>query len=197
MNGIMINGVSSIQAKDEQVWRNWLLNHSAEQDAVWLEIFKPESGVASVTYEQALDQALCFGWIDSKVKRKNTRSYYQYYSKRKSGENWSKLYKERVERLKTKGLMTSRGLEMVESAKNSGTWDALNDVENLIIPSDLADFFQQYPNALENWQGFPRSIKRDILEWIFMAKRPSTRLKRIKETAQKAAMNVRANQYTG
>ncbi len=85
---------------------------------------------------------------------------------------------------------------MVERAKKSGTWDALNDVENLIIPDDLAVCFNQYPCALENWYGFPSSVRRGILEWIFNAKRPSTRQKRIKETAQKAAMNVKANQYT-
>jgi uncharacterized protein YdeI (YjbR/CyaY-like superfamily) len=92
--------------------------------------------------------------------------------------------------------MSEEGLKMVEIAKERGTWDALNNVENLIIPDDLAKGFHQYPSALENWHKFPRSVKRGILEWIFNAKRPATRQKRIKETSQKAAMNVRANQYS-
>lgn len=197
MSNQIHKGAITFHAKDESAWREWLFAHADELDAVWLEIYKKASGIASITFDQALDQALCFGWIDSKANRKDAESYYQFFTKRNPKSNWSKINKERIQRLTDDGLMTTRGLEMVALAKRTGTWDALNDVENLIIPDDLAAHFEQFPNALDNWQQFPRSIKRGILEWIFNAKRPSTRLKRIRETAHKAAMNVRANQYTG
>lgn len=91
--------------------------------------------------------------------------------------------------------MTAPGLEMVAQAKTSGTWDALNDVENGVIPDDLQVALAQYPEAEKNFGAFPRSVKRGILEWIFNAKRPETRKKRIDETARLANGNIRANQF--
>jgi len=100
-----------------------------------------------------------------------------------------------VERLLKAGLMATPGLEMVKIAKESRTWTALDDVENLVIPRDLQEAFEKYPPAADNFEQFPRSVKRGILEWIFNAKRPATRSKRLEETASLAQKNIRANQY--
>lgn len=105
------------------------------------------------------------------------------------------MNKEKVTRLTKAGLMATPGLEMVTQAKASGTWNALNDVENGVIPDDLQKALSQHANADEYFKAFPRSVKRGILEWIFNAKRPETRKKRVEETARLADDNIRANQF--
>ncbi len=141
------------------------------------------------------DEALCFGWVDSKPNKRDARSYYQYFSKRNPASNWSRVNKDKVERLLKAGLMATPGLEMVRIAKESGTWTALDNVENLVIPQDLQAAFEKYPPAADNFDQFLSSVKRGTLEWIFNAKRPATRSKRLEETASLAQKNIRANQY--
>jgi uncharacterized protein YdeI (YjbR/CyaY-like superfamily) len=140
-----------------------------------------------------LEEALCFGWIDSKANKKDDESYYQYFAKRKPESNWSKVNKEKVARLIEKGLMTSAGFESIEIAKRNGTWTALDEVEELIIPPDLQLLFDKNIAAFENWKNFSRYIKRGILEWILNAKRSETRQKRIAETVELAEKNIKAN----
>ncbi len=158
-------------------------------------IYKKTSHTPSVYYDEAVDQALCFGWIDSKPNKRDGESYYQFFSKRNPKSNWSRVNKEKIARLSTEGLMATAGLAMVKEAKDRGTWDALNDVENGVIPDDLQQAFSKYPHAQHNFTAFPKSVKRGILEWIFNAKRPDTRKKRIEETARLANDNIRANQF--
>lgn len=189
------NGVKVIEAKSGEMWYSWLQENHDQQSSVWLIIYHKESGISSVYYPEAVDMALCFGWVDSKPNKRDDESYYQYFSKRNPKSNWSKVNKEKIQRLIDQGLMAEPGLEMVRMAKRTGTWDALNDVENLVIPPDLKEALALNPNATEYFEAFPKSVKRGILEWIFNAKRPATRAKRIKETATLAAGNKRANQY--
>lgn len=146
-------------------------------------------------YPEAVDEALCFGWVDSKPNKRDHQSYYQYFAKRNPKSNWSRVNKQKVERLLQEGRMAPPGIAMIERAKENGTWTALDDVENLLIPVDLQAEFDLNAVALKNWKEFPRSVKRGILEWIFNAKRSNTRQKRIKETVTLAARNERANQY--
>ena len=189
------DGVKVIEATSRSAWRQWLAeNHNLEQ-RIWLIMYRKDSGISSVYYSEAVDEALCFGWIDSKPNKRDDQSYFQYFAKRNPKSNWSRVNKEKVEGLIKDGLMAEPGYEMIRIAKENGTWDALNDVENLVIPNDLQVAFDQYLPAAENFEAFPRSVKRGILEWIFNAKRPATRAKRIKETATLAAQNIRANQY--
>ena len=182
-------------AADPAAWRKWLAAHHAAQENVWLIIFKKDSNTPSVTYDQAVDEALCFGWVDSVPKKRDGDSYYQYFSKRNPKSNWSRVNKQKIARLEAAGKLAPAGRAMVEQAKASGTWDALNDVENLVVPDDLAAAFDAQPGSRAYWDDFPRSVKRGILEWIFNAKRDATRAKRIQETAEKAARNERANQW--
>ncbi len=185
------DGILCFHAKTSKEWRDWLTENHKKETAVWIIFYKKKSTTPSIVFKEALDEALCFGWIDSKPNKRDEDSYFQYFSARNPKSNWSRINKGHIERLMAEGRMQEQGLEMVRLAKETGTWDALNDVEDLVIPDDLEAEFKKYPKAKENFETFPRSIKRGILEWIFNAKRPPTREKRIKSTAEKAEENIR------
>lgn len=176
-------------------WRKWLAEHHEEQENVWLIIYKKDSGTPSVSYPEAVDEALCFGWVDSLPNKRDADSYFQYFSKRNPKSNWSRVNKEKIARLEKAGKLAPAGAAMVAEAKERGTWNALDDVENLLVPDDLAAAFEQYEGSHDNWDNFPPSTRRGILEWIFNAKRAATRAKRIRETAEQAARNERANSW--
>jgi len=191
------DGVNSFYAESIKDWRNWLSENHDKETSVWLIIYKKHSSKPSITYSEAVDKALCFGWIDSKPNKRDDESYYQFFAKRNPKSNWSRVNKEKVARLIEENRMAKAGLQMIELAKESGTWTALDAVENLEIPEDMQALFDQKPEAFKNWENFPRSVKRGILEWIFTAKRPATREKRVRETVELAEKNIRANQFRG
>ncbi len=168
-------------------------NHKSEK-CVWLIIYKKESKIPTVYYPEAVDEAICFGWIDSTINKRDGQSYYQYFAKRNPKSNWSRVNKEKVAQLLSTGLMENAGLKMIQLAQESGTWTALDDVENICIPNDLKAILEANRVALQNWGNFPRSSKRNILEWILNAKRPETRQKRIIEVVALAEKNIKANQ---
>ena len=186
--------IQSVGAGTRAEWRQWLEQNHQSQKAVWLIIYKKQSGIPSVYYPEAVDEALCFGWIDSKAIKRDAQSVYQYFARRNPKSNWSGVNKEKVARLIAQGLMTAAGYQMIEIAKQTGTWTALDGVEQLQIPADLEALFRKNKAAYENWNQFPRSARRGILEWILNAKRPETRQKRIEETVALAAVNKKANQ---
>lgn len=185
----------SFHAKDQQTWRDWLANNHHSEDHVWLIIYKKESGVSSVYYSEAVDEALCFGWVDSKPNFRDESSYYQFFSPRSPKSNWSKVNKEKVERLTREEKMTPAGLAIIERAKKNGAWNALEDVDKLMIPDDLQTALEKVPDAVNYFEAFPPSSKKLILEWIHNAKKLETRRKRIDEAADLAGKNVRANHY--
>ena len=187
--------MNSFYAENRAAWRDWLARHHNTESGVWLKIFKKNSGTPSITYDEGVDEALCFGWIDSSVKKGDANYYYQYFARRKPKSNWSRINKEKVAKLIAEGLMADAGLNMVNLAKETGTWTALNDVENLIYPPDLQQAFAKEVTAKTHFDAFPRSVKRGILEWLLNAKTPLTRAKRIDDIVAKAAQNERANQY--
>lgn len=191
----MYNGVETFHAKTRADWRKWLEKNHLTEKSVWLIIYRKESDIPSIYYPEAVDEALCFGWIDSKPNKRDNNSYFQFFSKRNPKSNWSKVNKEKVDKLIAQGLMQSKGLEMIEIAKQNGTWTALDEVEKFTIPDDLKELFEKNKTALENWEKFSRSSKRGILEWIMNAKRPETRKKRIEETVSLAEKNSKANHY--
>ena len=134
------------------------------------------------------------GWVDSKGKRLDDDRTMLYLTRRRPTSGWSRPNKQRVERLLAEGRMGPAGQAAIDAAKENGTWSLLDDVENLVVPDDLAAEFDRHPGAREAWDGFPRSVKRSILEWIVTAKRPETRRARIAETAEKAGRGERAHQ---
>jgi uncharacterized protein YdeI (YjbR/CyaY-like superfamily) len=188
-------GVKTFHAESKTAFRNWLIENHKTETNLWLIIYKKDSGVPSITYDQAVDEALCFGWIDSVINKRDDESFFQYFAPRKPKSSWSRVNKLKIEKLISEGLMTESGLKMVELAKQTGTWTALDDVENLINPPDLQEALDQKPLAKEYFNLFPRSVKRGILEWLMNAKQAETRLKRITEIVEKAERNERANQY--
>jgi uncharacterized protein YdeI (YjbR/CyaY-like superfamily) len=188
-------GVKTFYAESKPAFRNWLIENHQTETNLWLIIYKKDSGTPSITYDQAVDEAICYGWVDSSINKRDDDSFYQYFAKRNPKSNWSRVNKVKVEKLISEGLMTESGLKMIELAKLTGTWTALDDVENLISPPDLQEAFDENILAKEYFDLFPRSVKRGILEWLMNAKQPETRLKRITEIVSKAERNERANQF--
>jgi uncharacterized protein YdeI (YjbR/CyaY-like superfamily) len=189
------DGIKAVPAKSAKEWRKWLEKNHFKEKAVWLIMYKKDSGIASVYYPDAVTEALCFGWIDSKANTRDELSYYQFFAKRNPKSKWSKINRDKVELLMELGLMAPAGIELVNIAKQSGTWTALDQVELLEVPLDLKKAFGKNKAAFNNWENFPRSSRRGILEWILNAKKPETRIKRIEETVLLAAENIKANHY--
>lgn len=181
--------------KSRKQWRAWLERNHLESSGVWLVTYKKETGKPRIDYAEAVEELLCFGWVDSKASKLDDERAMLLCTPRNPRSAWSKPNKERVARLTAEGLMTPRGLEMVELAKRTGRWDALNDVDALKEPEDLKARLDKSRAARANWDAFPPSAKRAILQWVLSAKRPETRQKRIDETVSQAAKNVRANQW--
>jgi uncharacterized protein YdeI (YjbR/CyaY-like superfamily) len=149
------------------------------------------SGRTGLTYDEAVEEALCFGWIDGRAGKLDDRRTMIWFSPRKRGSGWARTNKVRVERLLAEGLMAAPGLALIEEAKRDGSWTRLDMVEDLAVPDDLAAAFAGQPGSRERWDGFPRSVRRAALEWIVQAKRPQTRARRVTETAQMAARGER------
>lgn len=182
-------------AKTRAEWRAWLETHHSTETGVWLISYKKETGKPRVEYHEAVEEALCFGWVDSRPNSIDDERFMQLYSPRKAGSPWSKLNKERVAALIAKGLMAPAGLARVEAARADGSWGALDAVEELTVPTDLKSALSAVPEAERNFRGFSNSSKKNILWWIASAKRPETRAKRIAETVELAAQNIKANHY--
>ena len=192
MTPATINGIDAPTRAD---WRQWLADNHAGEKSVWLKIYKKTGSTSSVTYAEAVDEALCFGWIDSLSKKGDDQHYLQFFTKRNPKSNWSRVNRNKVEKLTAAGLITDAGQAMIDLAKRTGTWTALDDVENLVSPPDLQESLDANPDAKGHFDAFPRSAKRGILEWLLAAKTPATRAKRIADIVAKAGRNERANQY--
>ena len=189
------DGVNTIYAKKREEWRKWLEKNHLLEKSVWLVIYHKDSKTPSINYEDAIEEAISFGWIDSKPNKRDKESYYLLFAKRKPNSNWSKANRERAAKMIKQGLMTDAGKAMIDIAKRTGTWTALKDVQDSVVPNDLQELFIKNKKAYDNFQAFPPSSKRIILEWILNAKRPETRRKRIEETVTLAERNIKANHY--
>lgn len=167
--------------KSREDWRKWLQEHHNTTKSIWILYYKKQANKPTVSYSDAVDEALCFGWIDSKAKSVDEEKFMQFFSKRKEKSVWSKVNKEKVQRLTEEGLMTPAGFEIIAKAKQNGSWTILDDAEALIIPADLEKEFQKLPNAKAYFLSLSRSDIRNILQWLILAKREETRNKRISE----------------
>ena len=181
-----------VYAENQAAWRTWLSENHLKSEGVWLVYYKVSSGRASVTWDEAVEEALCYGWIDSKVNRVDEARYKQVFTPRKALSVWSKVNKERLEHLSADGRMTPAGQAKIDRAKEDGSWTFLDSVENLEVPADLMDALQARDPALEHFSAFPDGSKKQILLWIKTAKRGETRAKRVREAAELAARNERA-----
>lgn len=178
-------------------WRAWLMDNHTRAEGVWLVSYKKGTGKPRVDYEQAVEEALAFGWIDSKQITVDEERSALWMTPRKPRTGWSRPNKQRIERLIAEGRMHESGAARIEEARRDGSWTLLDAVEALEVPPDLAGALAAHGEAARHFDAFPRSVKRGILEWISTAKKPETRARRIAETAEMAAENRRAHQPGG
>jgi uncharacterized protein YdeI (YjbR/CyaY-like superfamily) len=185
---------NSVQCRTRSEWRAWLIAHHATAENVWLITFKKGSGEPILSYDDIVEEALCFGWVDSRPGKLDAKRTMLYISPRKPKSAWSKPNKIRIEKMTAAGQMYPAGIRAVELAKQNGTWSILDASEDYIPPDDLVQALDGNAKAKQNFAAFPPGVRKNILHWITLAKRPETRAKRIAETVALAAKNIRANQ---
>ena len=191
----MSDSYPQLHITSRRQWRAWLADHGATSPGVWVVTWKKPSGKPHVPYDDLVDEAIAAGWVDSRPRSIDPERSALLITPRKPAGRWSAKNKQRVEKLTAAGLMQPPGLTVVAAAKASGTWDALNGVETLTEPDDLATALDANPTARGNWDAFPRSTRRAILEWITSAKTDVTRRTRIHRTVNDAEHDIRANQW--
>ena len=193
--GLAPDGRPWVGPFDRAGWRAWLIANHETATGVYLASWKRATGRESVSYVEAVEEALCVGWVDSTQRQLDNERSILWFAPRNPRSGWARTNKERVERLLAAGLMLPAGIAAVEEAKRRGTWTMLDDVEALRVPDDLATALDARPPARANFDAFPPSARRALLEWIVQAKRPETRAKRLAEIADKASRNERANEW--
>lgn len=181
--------MTTVMGTSVEAWREWLTAHAHAETEAWLVIHHKNSGVPSIRIEEAMEQALCFGWIDGLHRKHDEHSSRLRFTPRRPKSTWSAVNRERAGRLIEEGQMTEAGQAMIDLAKETGTWEAVSEG----VPEDLAALLAADDAAGTNFAAFPPSSKRLILEWIAGAKKPETRERRIRQTVELAAANVRAN----
>jgi uncharacterized protein YdeI (YjbR/CyaY-like superfamily) len=187
--------IPAICPGNRKSWRSWLSRNHTRTDKVWLILYKKHMG-CDLDYVGAVEEALCFGWIDSRPNRRDADTHYQFFSRRKSRSVWSASNKKRIEKLIAEGKMMPAGLEVIEAAKRNGSWTAIDSSEAMEMPMELEKALAKNKKARKHFEAFPPSARKAILQWIASAKTEATRIKRVTETVAKAELNIRANQWT-
>lgn len=177
--------------KNDDEWRKWLSRNHSTSNGVYLIFYKVENDEPSMRWEEAVKVALCFGWIDSTVKSLGNGKRQQYFCPRKDKSVWSAVNKKYIKLLIKDDLMHESGLKSIEIAKKNGSWTALDDVENLVVPKDLQKAFDENKLAFENYKGFSRGYRKSYLYWLNQAKRQETRDKRIAEIISLCEQNIK------
>jgi uncharacterized protein YdeI (YjbR/CyaY-like superfamily) len=176
--------------------RDWLAENAADSPSIFVVTWRRQTGRPAPAYEDVVEEALCFGWIDSSARTLDADRSALRLAPRKKGSGWARTNKQRIERLQRDGLLTDAGRAVIDRAKADGSWTLLDGVEDGIVPVDLAAALDARAPARQHFDAFPRSARRALLEWIVQAKRPETRHRRIEETAIRAQRNERANEWT-
>ena len=180
----MSKEIETYYPQSREEWRQWLEENHQSESSIWLVYYTKKSNIPSISWREAVDEALCFGWIDSTRKKVDDSSSIQYFSKRKPKSIWSKINKEIVQSLIDNNRMTKAGFESIEIAKQNGSWTILDEVEELIIPDDLELAFTRYSGSKAYFLSLSKSTKKILLSWIVLAKRQETKQKRIEEVAE-------------
>ena len=191
----MSGSYEQVLAESQGQWHAWLEAHHDSSPGIWLVTWKRASGRPLLSYDAAVDEAPCYGWVDSRPRSIDGQQSARLITPGKTASNWSARNKTRVDQLTAAGRMQRPGLAVVAAAKANGAWTALDHVETLTEPPDLTAALDSAPSARRYWDAFPRSARRAILEWITNAKTSATRQARIQRTADDAARNIRANQW--
>lgn len=184
--------IPELYFRNSDEWREWLsINHDSFP-AVYLILYKIELGIPGMRWEDAVKVALCYGWIDSKVKSLGNGKRKQYFCPRNPKSAWSKLNKTYIAEQIEKGLMHESGLKKIEVARENGSWYALDNVENGVIPNDLQLAFDKNKTAFENYQKFSRTYQKSYLYWLNQAKKAETRSNRIQQIIELCANNIKS-----
>ncbi len=187
-----IDSYEEVQVESRDELRVWLEENHTRTEGVWLITYKKCVPEKYVEYDAIVEEAICFGWIDSQARGLDDERSMLLFTPRKKGSMWSAVNKRRIERLDAVGAIHEAGWAKIDAAKEDGSWTLLDDVEALIHPADLLEALDENPVAKANYEAFPDSAKKGILWWVKSAKRDTTRAKRIAETVEKAAKNIRA-----
>lgn len=171
--------------KTRNDWRDWLCQHHATKESVWLIFDKKVANPDRIKWSDAVEEALCFGWIDSRSKPIDHEKYLQFFGKRKAKSTWSKINKDKVQFLAAQGLMEPAGLKSIEVAKQNGSWNILDSVEALELPEDLLNVFEQEPALRTRFDALSKSVRKQILLSLVLARKAETRYKRIGEIVQR------------
>jgi uncharacterized protein YdeI (YjbR/CyaY-like superfamily) len=163
--------------------REWLEAYHMQKESIWLVTYKKHVADRYVSVDEILDEVLCFGWIDGIRRKLDDNRTMQLVGPRRV-QHWSKTYKERAARLEKENRMHISGLETIAESKRKGLWDYLDDVDALVMPADLVASLREYSGAVERFEAFAPSYRRNVLRWIKLAKTPTTREKRIKKVVQ-------------
>jgi uncharacterized protein YdeI (YjbR/CyaY-like superfamily) len=187
--------IETFYPRNRQEWRQWLKENHSSKQSIWFVGYKKKSGIPTIFWSEAVDEALCFGWIDSTIKSLDDGSYIQFFSKRKANSTWSKINKEKIKQLVAANLMTAAGFESVETAKKNGSWTILDEVEELVIPDDLEKEFETKPGSKDFFLSLSKSVRKVILQWLVLAKRAETRQNRIAEIVERADQKLKPKQF--
>lgn len=190
-----MNNIEEFHPSNQKEWREWLEENHQKKDAVWIIFYRKKSPKYNMSWSDSVDEALCFGWIDSVKKTIDHERFKQYFSKRKANSIWSKINKDKVAHLHSENLMREAGYKTIDVAKKNGSWIILDDAEALILPADLKKEFDKRPGAFDFYESLSNSSKKMLLVWIAMAKRPETKQKRILEIAENAGQNLKPKQF--
>ncbi|HEX7980346.1 MAG TPA: YdeI/OmpD-associated family protein [Gemmatimonadaceae bacterium] len=186
--------LEQVYVPDRAAWRRWLAKQHGRSPGIWLVFDKKSSRPDRLAYGDAVEEALCFGWIDSLVRSIDDARYVQLFTPRKPKSTWSRANKVRVERLLAEGLMAAAGLASLELAKANGSWESLDAVEAFVMPEELTTALAAVPGAAEKFASFSPSARKAYLHWISQAVRPETRSRRIQEVAGHAAAGRKTRQ---
>ncbi|MFD4182284.1 YdeI family protein [Rhodococcus sp. NPDC058514] len=185
--------VSTFVASSATAWRDWLERNGQSEKEIWLIIHHKDSATPSLRYHEAIEHALCYGWIDGLHRRRDADSSQLRFTPRTPRSTWSRVNRERAANMIERGLMTAHGQALIDLAKAKGTWQVVPDDHAAALPDDLREPLHRNEAAAANFEKFPPSSRRLILEWIATAKKPETRQRRIDRTVALAEVNVRAN----
>lgn len=183
--------MNTVTAPTPAAWRAWLAQNSQSEKEVWLIIHNKDSGVPSIRYHESIEHALCYGWIDSHTRKHDAGSIRLRFTPRRPQSTWSRVNRDRAAKMIAEGLMTAPGQAMIDLAQRTGTWQVVPDEAGSTAPDDLRTLLDRHGAAGQNFDRFPPSSKRMILEWIATAKKPETRQRRIERTVTLAGDNIR------
>lgn len=186
--------IEELYFKTAREWREWLHENYSTARGVYLIFYKVAHEAVSMRWEDAVKVALCYGWIDSTVKSLGDGKRRQYFCPRKPKSSWSKVNKDYLLALNKEGLLHESGKKAIAIAKENGSWTALDDVENGVIPDDLQQAFDKQPIAFDNYKNFSRTYRKSYLYWLNQAKRPETRVKRITEIIRLCSANKKSRE---